>query len=80
MPIGDYLYMQKDSKAAVVQKLSDEVNRMNEVAPFSINRESVEMVEKSMSNILDEIFKLLDGAKLNKITANNFQLDGNAII
>ena len=78
-PVGEYLYKQKDVKAATIRKLAEEVKKINEVAPFSINKESKEMVEKSMTNILEEIFRALDGGKLNKITSNNCQLDGKAI-
>jgi hypothetical protein len=72
--------MQKDVKAATIRKLAEEVDKMNEVAPFSINKQSEEMVEKSMANILDEIFRVLDGGKLNKITSSNCQLDGKVLM
>ena len=79
-PVSEHLYQQKDLKDQTIRQMAAELEKMNEVEPLRINKESEEILDKAMTNILEEIFTTLDAGKMQKVTPNNFELAGMQVI
>jgi hypothetical protein len=76
LPVSEHLYQQKDNKNRTINQLAAELDKMKEISPIRINKESEEMLDKAMSDALDDIFTILDAGKMQKITPNNCELTG----
>jgi hypothetical protein len=76
LPVNEHLYQQKDNKNRTIRQLAAELDKMNEVSPIRINKESEEMLDKVMTNVLEDIFTILDAGKTRKITSSNCDLAG----
>ena len=74
--MSERLYQQKDNKNQTILRLAAELDKMNEISPIRINKESEEMLDKAMTNALEDIFTILDAEKMQKITPNNCELTG----